>query len=49
VQAKWTDQILDEVFINLARDRPDLLLPAMLYAHEPAVFGGYGSAGWADC
>jgi hypothetical protein len=24
VQAKWTDQILDEVFDSLTRDRPDL-------------------------
>jgi hypothetical protein len=24
VQAKWTDQILDEVFRNLRKDRPDL-------------------------
>ena len=24
VQAKWTDQILDEVFRNLATNRPDL-------------------------
>lgn len=24
VQAKWTDQILDEVFVALARNRPDL-------------------------
>lgn len=24
VQAKWTDRILDEVFTNLARNRPDL-------------------------
>lgn len=24
VQAKWTDQILDETFDNLVKDRPDL-------------------------
>lgn len=24
VQAKWTDQILDEAFSNLAKNRPDL-------------------------
>lgn len=24
VQAKWTDEILDEVFRNLMRNRPDL-------------------------
>ena len=24
-QARWTDQILDEVFRNIAKNRPDLL------------------------
>jgi hypothetical protein len=34
VQAKWTDQILDEVFHNLASDRPDLSTEALKRTRE---------------
>jgi predicted nucleic acid-binding protein len=34
VQAKWTDQILDEVFDSLTRDRPDLSTEALKRTRE---------------
>ena len=39
VQAKWTDRILDEVFANIGKNRPDID-PAKLEAQAVAHYAG---------